>query len=198
MELSDDEIIRRVQGGDREEYVALFDRHYARIERFARLQLHDAELARDIASETFLRAYRSVDRFRRGEQITYLGYLFLICRRLILTEQSRRAAGGTRSLDEKPEEARQLPDRAESPVNQLLDAERRAVLRQALRRLPADDREIVQLAFEQGLSRREIGTIMGKPSVSAVTSHLHRAMQRLRSLVVEGGYFRTESDSGRK
>src|SRR5262249_49139639 len=77
MDLSDDEILRRVQRGERTEYLEIFDRYYARIEGYAQHQLRNAETARDIASETFLRAYRHVDSFRIGEQMSYLGYLFL-------------------------------------------------------------------------------------------------------------------------
>ena len=47
---TDEEIILQVQGGDRNKYVVLFDRYYARVESYARRQIHHAETARDIAS----------------------------------------------------------------------------------------------------------------------------------------------------
>ncbi len=83
MELCDSELVARVQQGERELFLLLFERYYSRLECYARRYLKNAEEARDIASETFLRAYRNVDSFRLGERISYLGYLFLICRRLI-------------------------------------------------------------------------------------------------------------------
>src|SRR5216684_3542301 len=103
MHVSDEEIIQRVQRGEREEYFVLFDRYYARVESYARRQLHHAEAARDIASETFLRAFRSVDSFRTGG-ISYLGYLLMICRRLILTEQTRQRIVSIHSIEEREEE----------------------------------------------------------------------------------------------
>ena len=94
MTQTDEEILRRVQGGDREAFLVLFDRYHDRVEGYARRQLHNLEAARDIASETFLRAYRTVDSFRLGE-ISYVGYLFLICRRL---NSNRAIANRRRSV----------------------------------------------------------------------------------------------------
>src|SRR5438874_2461769 len=94
---TDLEILRRVQQGDRSAYMLLFDRYYARIERYAGRLLQDSEAARDAASETFLRAYRSVDGFRTGE-IGYAAYLFLICRRLVIIDRSRLMASNTLAL----------------------------------------------------------------------------------------------------
>ena len=50
----DDSIIRRVQAGDGPAFVALFDRYYAQVHRFARWQTGDAEI--DGAVETFAAA----------------------------------------------------------------------------------------------------------------------------------------------
>ncbi len=188
MRLSDEEIIYRVQNGDRSAYLELFDRYYVRVERYARRQVPNAETARDLASETFLRAYRNVDNFRSGGDGTYLGYLLMICRRLAYTEQARLRARPVETWEEAEMEV--VPDESAAlPLARLLAAERNAMIQEAMERLPADDREIIRLAFECELSRRDIMEIMGKPSVSAVTSHLYRAMQRLRATVVQQGYF---------
>lgn len=196
MHISDEEIIQRVQRGERDAYLTLFDRYYARVENYARRQLHHAEAARDIASETFLRAYRSVDSFRIGG-ISYLGYLLLICRRLILTELTRQRQTPLHSLEEREEDT--LPaDSADLPLDILLTAERDAMLKAAMLQLSSEDREIISLAFERDLSRRDIGEIMGKPSISAVTSHLYRAMQKLKAIVAQQGYFTTGREVGRK
>ena len=192
MTQTDEEILKRVQSGDRQAYLLLFDRYYKRVESYARRQMQHPEAAQDIASETFLRAYRTVDAFRIGE-ISYAGYLFLICRRLMATEQGRHSLVW-RSLDETAEEADSIPDGSALPIELLLSAERGAMLRDALDRLPASDREIIGLAFEQDLSRRDIAEILAKPSVSAVTSHLHRAVQKLKAIILEQGYFEIDRE----
>ena len=201
MQLSDDEILRRVQQGARAEFVQIFDRHYARIERYALRQLRDAEAARDVASETFLRAYRSVDSFRVGEQIAYLGFLFLICRRLILTERRKSQTSpitiASRADATAARQEQNAPDTAPLPLTQLLNAERRAMLREALDCIAHDDREIILLAFERDLSRQDIAQVLNKPTVSAVTSHLHRAMQKLKTALLRQGYFHAPAEQER-
>jgi RNA polymerase sigma-70 factor (ECF subfamily) len=196
MTQSDEEILKRVHNGDREAFQLLFDRYYGRVENYARRQMQNPEAARDVASETFLRAYRSVDSFRIGE-ISYSGYLFLICRRLMLTEQTRNSGIIFRSLDDTVEEVEALHDSGALPLEMLLTAERGLMLRSALDKLPAADREIIHLAFERDLSRRDIGEILSKPSVSAVTSHLHRAIQKLKAIIIEQGYFESEREAER-
>ncbi len=198
MDLSDEDILRQVHKGDKNAYMTLFERHYARVESYARRRMNNAEAARDIASETFLRAYRAVDSFRIDEGVPYLGYLLLICRRLILTEQGRQRILMTHSLEENPAVADTLMDMEPLPLDRLLDSERDEILREALDHLSVDDREIIHLAFQDGLSRRDIGTILNKPTVSAVTSHLHRAISKLKGIITRQGYFAMEQNSGRK
>ena len=184
MHQTDDEILKAVQAGDRSKYMELFDRHYSRVESYARRQLQNAETARDVASETFLRAY--------------LAYLLMICHRLTLTELARRRATPVSSLEEHTVIAERLVDHEATPVDRLLEGERRAMLRVAMDSLPPDDREIIHLAYERDLSRQDIVTILGKPSVSAVTSHLYRAMQKLKAVMVQQGYFAADSEVRRK
>ncbi len=192
--LTDNEILARVQHGERDAYSALFQRYYARVEGYARRHLHNAETARDIASETFLRAYRNVDRFRIGEKITYFGYLLMICHRLILSAQARHATALARQrLLHSPGI---LPGPAELPLDRVLAQEKALVVRSALEGLSADDREIIRLAYEQGLSRREIATVMGKPSVTAVTSHLYRAVRKMKTALEQQGYFNPQAAAG--
>lgn len=184
----DDRIIDRVQQGDRSAYLELFDRYYPRVESYARWQLRNPEAARDAASETFLRAFRSIGGYRVGSGTAYLAYLLQICRRLIYAERAREPAMPPFSIEQLASENAE-PSTDEAPLFFLLEEERRVMIQRALSYLSTDDREIIHLAFERDLSRRDIAVIMGKPSVTAVTSHLYRALQKLRAVVVQQGYF---------
>jgi DNA-directed RNA polymerase specialized sigma24 family protein len=50
--------------------------------------------------------------------------------------------------------------------------------------LAPSDREIIALSYERDLSCKEIMEVMQKPSVTAVTTHLYKAMKKLRALVL--------------
>jgi len=53
----------------------------------------------------------------------------------------------------------------------------------ALEPLSPTDREILVLAYDRELNSREIMQITGKPSVTAVTTHVYKAMKKLREHV---------------
>jgi RNA polymerase sigma-70 factor (ECF subfamily) len=184
-EPSDANLLARVQAGDREAYLLLFDRYYASVEAFARKRLQNAAVACDIAAETFVRAYHSRDDFPSG-RIHYLGYLLMICRRLVIAERARRgttgvspgwAAAHTKRLTDDLE-----PARAHSPLPLSHIA-----IQDALDLLPDADREILLLAYERHLSRNDIAFILGETDVRQVTTRLYRAMQTLEGLLSEQG-----------
>lgn len=187
--MTDEEIVKQVQAGDRRLFAELHRRHYQKVWRFARRSLLDAEAANDIASEAFLRAYGSIDRFRVRRDGGFLSFLFRIASNLMADRARRLSHGSTVSLDDEDDWANRLPDDDPAPLEQFLQQERITRVREALTRLSVSDRQILLLAYEQGLSAKEVAQVMGKPSVTAVTSHLHRALTKLRSLLSADDYF---------
>lgn len=176
--LSDAAILRRVQRGERNLYVELFDRYYGHVKRYACSQM--AEAADDLASETFVCAYRNVASCSLGE-ISYLGYLLSICRRLVLKERARLPGLPTYTPVEN--EDLRCSDTTDSLFSTWSKETRNSVVRDALQFLPAEDREVIYLAYEASLSRQDIMTILDQSSFSVFTAHLYRAMQKLNAIV---------------
>ena len=178
---ADEEIVRRVQGGEAKLFGILFERHYGRLEYFVRhLGVPDADLE-DVLAETFVRAFARVQSFNADAGARYVSYLYAIARNLATDRLRQRGRMPEMKL---LEDAWQEPDsQAETPVDAVLRAEELRAIREALLRLSASDREIITLSYDRQLSCREIMQIMGKPSVTAVTTHLYKAMKRLRELV---------------
>lgn len=181
--LPDEEIIRRVQQGDAGLFSAIFERHYTRLSRFVRhLGVPGSDLE-DVLAETFARAFSRIQSFNPGSGTRYVSYLYSIARNLVtdrLREQGR-----------KPEMTildaafREPAPEAEAPMATVLRQEEIGYIRRAMQGLSASDREIILLSYDRELSCREIMEIMGKPSVTAVTTHLYKAMKRLRELVLD-------------
>jgi len=82
-------------------------------------------------------------------------------------------------------------------LEKILQEEKVDRVRAAMDNLPLSDREILTLAYQQNLSLKEIARVTGKPSVSAVTSHLHRAVSKLRTLIRADEYFEEGSEQER-
>ena len=81
------------------------------------------------------------------------------------------------------------PDPELPALQQMLRREFVERVRQAIAKLPVDHQQVIHLAFDEDLSSRDIAGIMNKPSVTAVSSHLYRAMQALRKVLEADGYF---------
>lgn len=189
-EATDEELIRRVQAGESEAFGEIYGRHSVRIRRFVRMLGAPEAECDDLVAETFCRALEHVDNFdpRRGKR--YLPYLYAVARNLAADRHRRNR--GHLPLDELGEHRQPAAERWEGAiVEEICRREQMAVIRRGLEQLAPGDREILLLAYERNLSSREIMEVMGKPSVTSVTTHVYRAMRRLREFVT-----RAESPAG--
>jgi RNA polymerase sigma-70 factor (ECF subfamily) len=153
--------------------VDALDRHERPLIRYAKWLLGDAEMARDVVQETFLRLCRE-DPARLNGHLA--AWLFTVCRNLAL--DTREKASRSASLEH-----------AEVPVVYDLDGQHDA--RQALGRvldvlatLPRNQREVVYLKFQGGLSYKEIAAITAL-STSNVGFLLHTAVRAIRHHLCE-------------
>jgi RNA polymerase sigma-70 factor (ECF subfamily) len=140
--------------------------------RYAAIRLSSRETASDAVQAAFLRAVRSRKRFRNVENPP--GYLFQIARNEIarlLAQQSRRLDGRAGSLDVE-----------QVLANQASGWDEHEIVCQALARLEADDREIVELKVFAGLTFDEIGQTLARPAATVATRY-RRALASLRPWV---------------
>lgn len=182
---ADEEIVRRVQRGEKRLFSLLFDRYYTRLERFARQQGVPESDLDDVIAEVFTRAFSRIASFDAESGTRYVSYLYAIARNLITDRL--RARGRSREVAwpaEGDPRGEALTD-GFAPVEVLLRREQVNEIRRAMERLSPSDREIITLSYDRELSCREIMGIMGKPSVTSVTTHLYKAMKRLRELVID-------------
>ncbi|MBW8060353.1 MAG: sigma-70 family RNA polymerase sigma factor [Solirubrobacterales bacterium] len=172
-------LVGRAQSGDRLAFEELVRRHadrlYAVILRF----LADGREAEDVTQEAFLRAWRSIGRFKGRSQ--FFTWLY----RIGLNEAKRRAArlpppGKLTSLDEHPHV--EAPDWREAPETRAAEGELRSVLESAVRALDPDYRAPLILRDVEGLSTREAAEIMNLGE-AAFKSRLHRARLAVREAI---------------
>ncbi|MBX6315583.1 MAG: sigma-70 family RNA polymerase sigma factor [Isosphaeraceae bacterium] len=139
---------------------------------YAARLLGDAEAARDVVQDTFLRLCKQ----GRNEVAHRLAeWLFTVCRNRAL-DVLRKEGRMTRLSDEQVR-ARPSPD--PGPSDDLERREEAARVLALLEELPPSQQEVVRLKFQNGFSYREISRISGH-SVSNVGYLLHAAMKTLR------------------
>ena len=135
------------------------------------------DVADDVAQETFLRAYRALDRFERRRP--FGPWVVRIAANLAINQlRSPRARE-----DGLPEGHRETPSAAAGPLEQLLESEAGAVLERALDGLPGEQRTVFVLRVHEGLSYQEIAETLGL-APGTVMSRLSRAREKLRTTLL--------------
>jgi len=151
--------------------------------RFCLHYLKDAERAKDLAQETFIRVYTARDRFDQSRK--FRPWVLCIARNLCLNELKRKKTVSMESLEEYASSAREgfgeiLRSSADGPDELLQTAERRNLLLEALAELDEESREIVHLRFFERMQAREIAEIVGSTE-GAVRTRLHRILRGMRA-----------------
>jgi RNA polymerase sigma-70 factor (ECF subfamily) len=135
--------------------------------------------AEDVTQEVFVRFWRSPERFdpRRGE----IGaYLRLMARSRALDLLRHEQADGRARDRLRAVSGRDEAPTIESPSSVAEHREQRGVLREALRRLPLEQREALVLAYWGGLSAREVAAAARVPFGTA-RSRMRLGLEKLRA-----------------
>jgi RNA polymerase sigma-70 factor (ECF subfamily) len=176
------ELVERARARDVTAYAALVRAHQEIAFRTAVLICGDAAEAEEAAQDGFLKAYRSLGRFRAGEPLR--PWLLAI---VANEARDRRRAAGRRGrlavrLAEELEPSRRAPASPTDPEPALLARERGATLLSALDRLGERDRTVIGCRCLLELSEAETARVLGvRPGT--VKSRLSRALARLREEV---------------
>jgi RNA polymerase sigma-70 factor, ECF subfamily len=172
VEIEDRELVRRVLGGQADDFRVLVDRHQQSIFRFASGLVGNREEAQDVAQEAFLAAFANLSGYD-SSRAAFSTWLFTIARNrcLNLLKQRRPIP-----LDE-PDSIGDI-----TSADPLIGQELSQQLDRALAALPVEQRSAFVLAEIEELPYAEIARIE-RTSVGTVKSRIHRAKQRLQSLL---------------
>jgi len=171
------ETIRRCLDGEPEQYALLVDRYKAMAYNVAYRMLGDADLARDMAQESFISAYEGLENYQYSAKFSSWLYRIVVnkCKdhlrtvrdTVLIDEISDIIPAGERT----PEQAASLRQTGEA-------------LQKALNSLPAEYREVIVLKHIEELDYQEIADILGV-SVNTLKVRAHRGRERLKELLRE-------------
>jgi RNA polymerase sigma-70 factor (ECF subfamily) len=179
--MSQVDLISLARRGDGAAWETLMREHQQAVFRLAYLLLGDADEAEDVAQETFIRAYRALERFDASRPLR--PWLLRIAGNLASNQRRSigRYFGALQRLILLDPEAR-AHARGESPAGAGPTAEDAHTLWQAVRRLSRADQEIIYLRYFLDLSEAETATAL-EVAPGTVKSRMHRALARLRATV---------------
>ncbi len=183
---ADDErrLILDAQEGSREAFRLLVERHMKQAYNIAYGVVGDHEEAEDIAQESFVRVYHSLGSFRR--EASFGTWLYRIVMNLSINRFRQRKTRERRELRME----QQAPGKwegggaanepsAEDPMSQ---PDLHVHLERALHRLPTLQRAVVILRHMNGLSTRQVGSILNC-SEGTVKTHLHRGLRKMKTML---------------
>ncbi len=176
---SDEVLIARIAGGDRLAMQVLFARHHVRVYRFVLRLVRNEATAEDLISDVFLDVWRQAGKFEGRSAVST--WMLSIARFKALSALRRRPE---QELDD--ETAEQIEDQSDDPEVALAKKDKAAVLRQALSKLSADHREIVDLVYYHEKSVEEVARIVGIPEAT-VKTRMFYARKKLSELLKEQG-----------
>jgi len=171
----DVELAERLQRRDPQALAALYDRYgrlaYSLIVRVVR----DGALAEDLVQETFLRVWNRAQGFdaQRGA----LGPWLLAVARNRAIDYLRSAGGRERNALELEEVDH--PSLYTDMERDILASDKARIIRAALEKLAPNQREVIELAYFEGLTQTEMAERMGQP-LGTVKTWVRTALKNLR------------------
>ena len=178
------ELLQRIKT-DRKEFGTLFDHYYKPIFGYLYRRTGEYDLSKDMAAETFLKAFLSIEKF--------------VWRDVSISSWLYRIATNEANLFFRRK--KYLPLRLESVLNyeilrltdteaerkelesKLKDLEEFTLIQQKLKSLDVSYQEVISLRYFESKDNREIGIILNKPE-GTVKSLLSRGLKKLRMLVL--------------
>ena len=173
-EPDDNELIRKIAAGDERAFLVLYDRYAAKVHALTLRILSDSMLAEEATQDTFLKLW-SRARLYLAERGPVWGWLLTIARRTALDRLRLESRRPTLSTADDPEEFWNfIPD-----ANTTSEESRWRSLHLAVQSLTPDHRQVIELAYYQGLSQSEIAETLGWP-LGTVKTRVRAAMEQLR------------------
>lgn len=177
---SDEELAVAASRGSEEAFRELVERFERPVFSLIVRIVRRPELAEELAQDTFVKAWRALERFDPGRKFS--SWLFKIAHNSAL-DSLRRKGEEPLSLDEpvaEGESPRELPadPNAEDPLLRLTARGAGRALERAIAGLRPQYREVLLLRFAEGLAYEEIAEVVGAP-LGTVKVHLFRARKEL-------------------
>jgi RNA polymerase sigma-70 factor (ECF subfamily) len=178
--LDDEELMERLFLRDLRAFRALYARYGNLVYSASLRVVRDPQMAEDMVQEIFLRIWRRPDSYvpQRGRFVTWLTS---VARNRAVDEVRSRNRRYRYETSSPEEQARELaaPETNDPALTAELSDQRRLILA-ALKDLPPEQRETIELAYFGGLTQQEIAERLNQP-LGTVKTRIRLGMQKLRS-----------------
>ncbi len=172
------ELVRAAQAGDRDAFGELFERFQPTVMAIAMRRLRDHADAQELCQDVFVQAMLKIEQLRTPE--AFIGWLRQITVRMAINRAVRRAP----AISVEPEMLEATIIGSESPLENVLEVERKDQVREGLDRLGEMDRDTLVAFYVEGQSLLQMADEFDAP-LGTIKRRLHVARKRLAKQVEE-------------
>lgn len=159
----------------------IYDRYAAIVMGVAFRILQNRQSAEEVVQETFWRVWDRASGFDayRG---SFKSWLFSIARRYAIDLTRRAKVRPDTAVNESEADQMLRAPSSENVVESVISAIERAEVKAAIATLPPDQTQVIQMAYYEGLTRREIATATQTP-VGTIHTRARLALKKLQSVL---------------
>jgi RNA polymerase sigma-70 factor (ECF subfamily) len=180
MNTNDQLYINRILDGDTNAFAVLIDRYKDLVYTLAMRMMKNREEAEEVAQDAFIKAYKSLDKFKGESKFSTWIYRVTYNTCLDRLKKNKRTQN-TVTIDEYTEHQVKTIDNA---LDKIEASEKKEAIQQCIEMLPSDDSFLLTLYYFEELSLEEIGKIVGlKPN--NVKVKLFRSRKKLATILKE-------------
>ena len=186
-DVSEADLVKRCQDGDTEAFGELVTRYRARVFSMIYNMVHSEQDAWDLAQDSFLKAWKSIKRFR-GRSSFYTWIYRIVMNVTIDWLRKKHVKGAGAEFDDAIElreidpASRTVPITEALPYETMERNEIRGRIEQAIAQLSAEQRAVILMKEIEGMQYHEIAEALGC-SIGTVMSRLFYARKKLQNLL---------------
>ncbi len=187
--LTDEELLGLIVRGDKEALSALYDRYARQVYSLALRMVENQSLAEEVAQDVFMTVWTRGGTYR-SERGPFSAWLLSVTHNRCIDElrkRRRRAKVPTVDIDELRVQPSTGADEVLQAVLSTLD---RQSIAEAMRNLPSAQRQVIVMAYFQGLTQSEISDALSTP-LGTVKTRMRLGLQKMRDLMASP--WKTES-----
>jgi RNA polymerase sigma-70 factor (ECF subfamily) len=180
--LADEDVMQLVRRGDARAFEVIYERHSAAAFSLAYRMMGTRSGAEDVTQDAFLSMWRSGARYDRTRGSVRTWVLGIVHHRAIDALRRATVHDRRRSGDEGIEERFEARERTDVEAARREEA---GAVRGALSSLPADQSQVIELAYFGGFTHTEIADMLDAP-VGTIKGRMRRGLKKMRAQLGEG------------
>ncbi len=183
-QINDQELVRLYIGGNEACLEMLIKRHKRKIFTAIIMIVHDRYMAEDIFQETFIKVVKTLKSGRYNEEGKFLPWVMRIARNLSIDHFRRTKRMPMITNADGEDVFRTIYIAEENREDTLIRKQKEETIRELIRQLPEEQREVIVLRHYADLSFKEIAEIT-QVSINTALGRMRYALTNMRKLIGE-------------